>query len=152
TPLPQVPALVLLKRGTLDSTVVPPDNRADAGDRVDYTLTGLNGGNETLSGVTVADPKLGALTCNPSQPATLAPGDRITCTVSDPRTRADLNGGRATNPATADSDQTPPTNRDEPVPLPQSPALTLTKHGTLDTTVVAPAERADVGDRVNYTL
>ena len=56
------------------------------------------------------------------------------------------------NTATADSDQTPPTDATETVPLPQAPALALAKEGTLDMTVVAPSNRADVGDKVNYTL
>ncbi|MEZ4663484.1 MAG: hypothetical protein R2911_38570 [Caldilineaceae bacterium] len=38
-----------------------------------YTLTALNDGNGTLTGVAISDPKLGTLTCNPAQPATLAP-------------------------------------------------------------------------------
>ena len=57
--LPQAPALALTKEGTLDMTVVAPDNRADVGDKVNYTLTAANAGNVTLTGVTVVDPKLG---------------------------------------------------------------------------------------------
>ena len=56
------------------------------------------------------------------------------------------------NTATADSDQTTPTDAPSTVPLPQAPALALAKAGALDTTVVAPANRADAGDKVNYTL
>ena len=151
-PLPQVPSLSLAKSGTLDSTVVAPNNRADVGDKVHYTLTATNAGNVTLTGVTISDPKLGALACTPTQPATLAPGAKLVCTGSYTLTQADLNGGTVGNTATGDSDQTPPTNAAETVPLPQDPALTLTKHGVLDTTVVAPGNRADVGDKVNYTL
>ena len=73
-PLPQAPALTLVKNGALDMTVVAPTGRADAGDKVDYTLTAANVGNVTLTGVTISDPKLGALACTPTQPATLAPG------------------------------------------------------------------------------
>ena len=51
-----------------------PGHRADAGDRIVYTLTATNAGNVTLTGVTIVDPKLGTLSCNPAQPATLAPG------------------------------------------------------------------------------
>ena len=40
-------------------TVAGPTNRADAGDKVNYTLTATNAGNVTLTGVTVVDPKLG---------------------------------------------------------------------------------------------
>ena len=151
-PLPQASALTLGKSGTLDTTVVAPANRADVGDRVDYTLTATNTGNVTLTGVIVTDPKLGALVCTPPQPATLAPGAQIVCTGSYTLTQADLNNGQVTNTATTDSDQTPPTTAVDTVPLPQAPALILVKQGVLDTTVVAPANRADVGDQVNYTL
>ena len=60
-------------------TVVPPGNRADAGDKINYTLTATNTGNVTLTGVTVTDPKLGTR-LYPLTPATsrrtLAPGGR----------------------------------------------------------------------------
>ena len=49
----------------------------------------------TLTGVTIVDPKLGALVCNPSQPATLAPGAQLVCTGSYTLTQADLNGGQS---------------------------------------------------------
>ena len=151
-PLPQVPSLSLAKSGTLDPTVVDPDNRADVGDEIEYTLTATNAGNVTLTGVTIADPKLGALVCTPPQPATLAPGAQLVCTGSYTLTQADLNGGSVGNTATGDTDQTPPTTAIETVPLPQAPALTLTKHGVLDPTVAGPANRADVGDEIDYTL
>ena len=44
-------------------TVVAPADRADAGDRIAYTLTATNVGNVTLTGVTVSDPKLATLGC-----------------------------------------------------------------------------------------
>ena len=90
--------------------------------------------------------------CTPSQPATLAPGAQIVCTATYTLTQADLNSGQVQNTATADSAETPPAQATETVPLPQAPALTLGKQGVLDATVVAPTNRADVGDRVNYTL
>jgi hypothetical protein len=37
-----------------------------------------NTGNVSLTGVTISDPLLGTLTCN--QPASLAPGEALTCT------------------------------------------------------------------------
>ena len=80
-------------QGTLDPTVVAPSNRADVGDRVNYTLTATNAGNVTLTGVTIGDPKLGTLVCTPAQPATLAPGAQIVCTGSYTLTQADLNSG-----------------------------------------------------------
>ena len=93
-PLPQAPALTLVKQGALDMTVVAPANRADAGDKVNYTLTATNVGNVTLTGVTIVDPKLGTLVCTPPQPATLAPGAQLVCTGSYTLTQADLNGGQ----------------------------------------------------------
>ena len=151
-PLPQSPALTVVKQGVLDMTVVAPDDRPDVGDKVDYTLTAANVGNVTLTGVTVSDPKLGTLVCVPPQPATLAPGAQIVCTGTYTLTQADLNAGQVSNTATADSDQTPPAQTTVTVPLPQASDLTLGKSGTLVMTVVAPANRADVGDRVDYTL
>ena len=151
-PLPQAPALVLLKQGTLDTTVVAPANRPDEGDKITYTLTAVNVGNVTLTGVTISDPKLGTLVCTPPQPATLAPGETLVCTGSYTLTQADLNGGQVENMATGDSNQTPPTDRFETVPLPQVPLLVLSKRGTLDTSVVAPTDRADAGDEIDYTL
>src|SRR6185436_1139380 len=144
--------LVLLKKGTLDTTVVAPGNRADAGDKVTYTVTAANIGNVTLTGVTISDPTLPTLVCTPLQPATLAPGATLVCTGSHTLTQADLNAGQVQNTATGDSNQTPPTDRIETVPLPQVPVLALAKRGTLDTAVVAPNDRADVGDKINYTL
>ena len=152
-PLPQAPALTLAKQGVLDTTVVAPANRADVGDKVNYTLTATNAGNVTLTGVTIVDPKLGTLVCTPPQPATLAPGAQIVCTGSYTLTQADLDAGQVAehgDGATATRRRRRRTG--ETVPLPQAPALTLAKHGALDMTVVAPANRADVGDMVNYTL
>ena len=151
-PLPQAPALELVKEGALDPTVVAPANRADVGDRVDYTLTATNVGNVTLTGVAVADPKLATLVCAPPQPATLQPGAQIVCTASHTLTQADLNGGVVSNTATGDSDQTAPTTATETVPLPQAPALTVDKQGVLDMTLVPPTDRPDVGDTVAYTV
>ena len=74
-------------------TVVAPSGRADAGDGINYTLTATNDGNVTLTGVTIADPKLGALVCTPPQPATLAPGEQMVCTGSYTLTQADLDSG-----------------------------------------------------------
>ena len=130
------PGADLVKNGVLDMTVVAPTGRADVGDRINYTLTATNAGNATLTGVTVSDPKLGALVCTPPQPATLAPGraDRLHRQLhadpGRPRRRP------VHNTATADSDQTRAGDDAETVPLPQAPALTLVKEGTLDMTVV----------------
>jgi len=67
-------------------------------------------------------------------------------------TQGEIDAGQVDNTATADSTETPPTSTPKTVPLPKVPALSLTKVGSLDMTVVAPATRVDVGDEVNYTL
>jgi uncharacterized repeat protein (TIGR01451 family) len=128
----------------LDLTVVPPADRADVGDRVNYTLTLTNDGNVTVTGATVADPLLGALTCTPAQPATLAPGAALVCTGSHTLTQADLNAGTVHNVATGDSDQTPPTDTPHDTPLPRTPALQLAK-------TAAPTTFAAVGETITYT-
>ena len=105
---------------------MPPSNRADVGDRVDYTLTATNTGNVTLTGVAIGDPSL-SLTCTPTQPATLAPGDKLTCTGSRTLTQADLNAGAVDNTATAtgtDPGGGTTTGTDtEHVPVPAAPAF-----------------------------
>ena len=152
-PLPQAPALTLVKQGTLDTTVVAAERprrrrrqdrlHADGDQRRQRDADGRDGHR----------PELATLDCAPAQPATLAPGRRsIVCTGSYTLTQADLDAGQVENTGTADSDQTPPTQAPSTVPLPQAPALALVKQGTLDTTVVAPGNRADAGDMITYTL
>ena len=102
----------------------------------------------TLTGVTITDPKLGALVVHADPAGDARARRQLVCTGSYTLTQADLNSGGVSNTATADSDQTPPTRRTATVPLPQVPALSLVKAGTLDTTVVAPSTRADAGDKV----
>ena len=148
----QTPKLTQTKVGVLDKTVVAPNDRADAGDVINYTITATNAGNVTLTNVTVVDPLLGTLSCTPTLPATLLPGASIVCTGSYTLLQSDINAGERANTATADSNQTPPTETPNVVPVPQDPKLTQTKVGVLDKTVVAPNDRADAGDEINYTI
>ena len=127
TPLPQAPLLTQTKVGVLDMTVVAPSNRAEVGDKINYTMTATNSGNVTLTGVTVVDPLIGTLVCAPVQPGTMLPGASMVCTGSYTLTQADINAGSRANTATADSTQTPPTDTPNSVPLPQAPLLTQTK-------------------------
>ena len=68
----------------------------------------------------MTDAKLGTLSCTPAQPATLAPGASLVCTGSYTLVLADINAGTVHNVARADSDQTPPTDTPNDVPLPKS--------------------------------
>ena len=99
----------------------------EAGDVLHYTIVATNTGNVTLTGVTVSDPKLGTLVCNPVQPATLAPKATISCTGTYTVTQADLDAGKVDNTATADSNQTPPVQGSAEVPARQGPALGVAK-------------------------
>ncbi len=121
----QSPQVALAKNGVLVTTVVAPAGRVDAGDRVDYTLTATNTGNLTLHGVTIADAKLGALTC--VQPVTLAPGASLACTGLWTVTQADIDAGQVDNTGTADTVETPPVSTPETVVLPQVRSLSLVK-------------------------
>ena len=56
-------AITLTKHATLDRTLVAPSDRADAGDRIDYTFDVTNTGGVPLGGVTVGDPAAGMASC-----------------------------------------------------------------------------------------
>ena len=86
---------------------------------VSYSIVVTNAGNQTLTGVSVSDPRLANLDCNAGTAGnqtsgfTLAPGASLTCTGSYTVLQADIdnNGGGdgdIDNTATADSDQTDP--------------------------------------------
>ena len=127
-PLPQAPALTLVKRACSTRRWSRRPTGPTRATGSTYTLTATNDGNVTLTGVTIADPKLGTLVCTPPQPATLAPGahDRLHrqlhADAGRPRTPAGReHGDGRQRPDAADG------RDDETVPLPQAPALTLTR-------------------------
>ena len=71
---------------------------------IHYTLVATNSGNVTLTGVTISDPKLGALSC--TQPVDARAGRQLSCTGTHTVTQADLDAGVVDNVATATG--TPP--------------------------------------------
>lgn len=125
--LPQNPHLSLVKAGVLDMTLVDPGTRVDPGDRINYTLTALNDGNQTLTDVTIVDPLLPSLTCTPAQPASLAPGESLVCTGSFTLTQVDINSGTVVNTASGNSDQAGEVSSSEEISLPALPGLILVK-------------------------
>ncbi|MFO1171903.1 MAG: autotransporter domain-containing protein [Hyphomicrobiaceae bacterium] len=126
-----------------------------ADDVIGYTITVTNGGNTTLTGVSVADPFVTNLACTPDNDAgpavlvtSLAPGGTITCSASHAVTQDEINAGTAiANTATADSAETAPVAANASVSVSQSPALTITKAG-----VVADGTADADGDVVDYTI
>ena len=123
-----------------------------AGDVVTYTFLTTNGGTKTLTDVEVSDTGLtglSALDCTPAAPATLAPGEELTCTATKTMTQAEADAGSVTNTATATG--TPPggdppleATDDETVTSVAAPALTLDK-------AAAPLTYL-AGDVVSYTF
>ncbi len=146
-PISQSPALETDKEGVLVD--VDENDRANPGDRIDYTITVTNIGNQTLTVVTVSDPRLPTLDCTwPGTEGTLTPGQSVSCTGSYTLTQADIDAGEVLNTATGDSDQTPPDDEEETVVIPQVPALTIDKEGTID----EGDDGADPGDVISYTF
>ena len=132
------------------------DALADAvGDVLNYTVAVTNTGNVTLTGVTVVDP----LTGQNVSGVTLAPGASQVFTTSYVLTQADLDGaGNAgadldiDNTATADSNETPPVDDSEEVPLVQHPALRSTRWSSTSPAATATRWSTAAGDVITYTV
>ncbi|MCE9622287.1 MAG: DUF11 domain-containing protein [Actinomycetia bacterium] len=69
------------------------------GQQVPYTITALNSGNVTLTNVVITDPNAAIGTCTPAAPATLAPGQSMSCAAVHTVTQADLTALSITNTA-----------------------------------------------------
>ncbi|NJD59076.1 MAG: sortase, partial [Anaerolineae bacterium] len=102
------------------------------GDILHFTITATNTGNVTLTEVSISDPQLGALSCTPAQPTSLAPGESLVCTGMHVVTQADLDAGSYLNAASATA--TPPIGgpvltppAETTVPAGQTPTITLLK-------------------------
>jgi uncharacterized repeat protein (TIGR01451 family) len=156
-PLAQLPDLGIDKVVT-DVAGGGPNGTVDAaGDVISYQITATNTGNVTLTGVSVTDALLGTLSCTPTQPATLAPGASMVCTGSYTVTQADLNSngggdGDIDNTAIADSDQTPPTDDSEDVPLSPTPGLAIDKVVTDVDGAGAAGTANQAGDVIAYRI
>lgn len=92
------PVLTLTKSASLDDA--NGNNLADVGELIAYSFTVTNAGNLTFSGVGVADPKAGAVTCLDT---VLAPGATTSCTADSPYrvVEDDVASGAVVNTATA---------------------------------------------------
>ncbi|MEI5672350.1 MULTISPECIES: DUF7507 domain-containing protein [unclassified Nocardioides] len=155
TAVPARPELTLVKSA---SAVQDLDgNGPDAGDTIAYSFKVTNTGNLPLNPVTVADPKVGAVTCPTGE---LAPGASISCgPASYTLTQDDVNNGKVDNTATATG--TTPAGT-------ATPGVKVTSPGTVTTPVAtAPAidlvkaasavkdldgNGTDAGDTITYSF
>src|SRR5690625_4227454 len=142
TPIDQTPGISLDKRVTSSAPF-------DVGDDIDYEITATNTGNVTLFGVEISDPLLGALDCDPSQPADLAPGEELVCEGSYTVTQNDVDAGEIINVATVNAED--PEDNDVPeedevtTPVDQNPAISLNK-------TVTSAGPYWLGDAIDYEI
>ncbi|WP_245617718.1 DUF11 domain-containing protein, partial [Nitriliruptor alkaliphilus] len=157
------------------STVVPTDQVAAidlvktadaaelvAGETVTYTFTATNIGNVTLTDVSIVDDvaaftgsgEISELTCDPDQPATLAPGEQLTCTATYVVTQADVDAGQVHNQADVsglDPDGGMVTDADTAdVPGELAPAYTLVK--SAEVVDVNGNALTDAGDEIWYSF
>ncbi len=139
TPIAAGPAISLDKQAGVPSGDT-------AGSTIAYTFLVTNTGNVTLTGVTVDDPLVGAVSCPVT---TLAPGASTTCTASYTLTQADVDAGTVDNLATATG--TPPTGADvtatdtTSTPIAPDPAIALDKQAGVPSGSAA-------GDTIDYTF
>ncbi len=149
TPVPRTATIDLDKQaGAINDLDA---NGPDAGDTIAYTFIVTNTGNVTLTGVTVTDPMVGAVTC-PAGP--LAPGGSKTCTATYTLTQADVNAGSVVNTATTTG--TPPTgppvtdDDNTSTPVPRTATIALDKQaGAIND---LDANGPDAGDTIAYTF
>ena len=126
-PATRTPAMTVLK----STTAV---NFASVGTIIPYSYRVTNTGNTTLtSAVTVTDDKIPSVTCPALPVGGLAPAQSITCTASYAIAQADIDLGRVTNNAFAQSGGISSPSVSLSVNATQTSALTIAKTSTATT-------------------
>ena len=123
------------------------------GDTLTYDIVATNDGTANLTGVVVSDNLTGDFTgdgVNPACADPLAPAATCTLTVNYTVTAADVTAGNIANVGTADSDQTPPTEEPEDVPVP-TPSLSVVKSLTSNADEDGSGD-VSVGDTLTYGI
>ena len=82
----------------------PATSFSAVGQQIPYTITARNVGNVTVTGATISDPNAVIGLCTPVAPATLAPGEAMTCAAVHTVTQADIAAGTIVNTARVDGD------------------------------------------------
>jgi uncharacterized repeat protein (TIGR01451 family) len=142
----QTPGLNIVK----DASVAGGTANA-AGEVIDYTITVQNTGNQTLTGVTVSDPFIGAVTLvadAASADGELDVGETWSYTASHVVTQDEIDAGAPiVNVATADSNQTGPDSDDASIRVEQTPGLNIVKDAS-----VAGGTANAAGEVIDYTI
>ena len=142
---------------TVTKDVTTGADPAALNDVLTYTITTTNTGNQTVSGIVVADPLLPALTCTvggAAAPANivLAPTEAVICTGDYTVTQDDIDAQDLPNTATAtgSNPQGGPvtgSGSDNHPLVPDAPAITVAKAFTSGTPTYA-----SVGEQVEFTV
>jgi uncharacterized repeat protein (TIGR01451 family) len=140
------PSLNIVKDAAVDG------GYADAaGDIITYNISVQNTGNQTLTGVTVADPFIGTPALTASEATAdgeLDVGETWYYTATHIVTQAEIDAGQnIINVATADSDQTEPDTDTALVPVDQKPLLNIVKLASINGGTADSA-----GETINYTV
>lgn|GEM_PF-2765195 len=128
-----LPLLAIDKSPAVISNDLDGDGEADLGDTLTYTITVTNSGGQPLTGVTVVDSIIPTITCQRADASSfahvagddLAVGEVVTCTGDYEVVGTDVTAAEVENTATANSNETPPVDDTEVIPVP--PAVTLVK-------------------------
>ena len=148
-PIEQSPSLSLVKGGTLNAAVSPPETATNPGDLIEYTFDVTNTGNTTLVDIEVTDPMVPVVSCDgasaPPQIPDLAPSETTTCTGSYTIVPPDIDAGQKTNTATASSAGTGPVTDTVTVRLVAKTFSGPTATGSGDATVSFTGDGPDCG-------
>ena len=131
--------------------VADPQTYSSVGQEINYTITAKNIGNVTLDNVTVTDPGVDGLSCNPANGSSLAPMAEMVCTASHEITQADIDAGNFANIACVDDgpDGAPEVCDNEEVPAERITSIVIEKSGSLDR---GPDDSVNVGDIITYNF
>ncbi len=144
--VPQHPAL-RVDKVYLANADEDGNGEVSLGDTLTYAVKAFNDGNVTLTNVIVDDDLTGDSTTCPS----VAPGGVCTLIVAYEVTQGDVDAGRIDNTGTGDSDQTPPDEDDETVPVPQHPSIDALKELVSNADEDGNGE-VSLGDTLTYTI
>ncbi|MEZ5176678.1 MAG: hypothetical protein R2823_10850 [Acidimicrobiia bacterium] len=135
------------------STDTDSSGTVTAGDLFHFSYLVTNTGTATLTGVGVAETLGDPVTCDAT---TLTPGASSLCASSHAVTQGEIDSGVVESNAIASGTDAAGVSVDDTdvtqVPVVAVPEISLVKQGTVDETIVAPSDRTDAGDAIDYTF